>query len=216
MTETRHGSMHDRLQIAKDSVRRVASAPTIKHNTRALTAWFVQGLFGNKGLENFYSSQRELVKQQRSTQLIAPRAEQERELSLNLMDRVVESCQRICDSTTSTGASRDAYHDRLRLFACFFDQLTSLRRKFWQKGSAEQRALLQWADDRASGLSERTDRPKLVGSLQRTAWMWLIEKTGESRTTIDAAIWKGRQIRTMIALFGDGVLYFMDSRLESE
>jgi hypothetical protein len=110
--------------------------PGVNNDTQALTTWFVQGLFGRKGLENFHISKRECIEQQRSKQHMAPKAQQETEVPLNLMDRVVDSYKRIRHSTG--GECGDAYHDRLRLYACFSDQLTSLRRKFWQKGSAEQ------------------------------------------------------------------------------
>lgn len=186
----------------------------VKNNTHALLAWYVQDLFGRKGLENFYSSQRECIEQQYPKQHVAPKALQERELSLNLMERVVESYRRLHDST---GACGEAYQDRPRLYACFFDQLTSLRCKFWRKGSTEQRALLQWAEDReVSGPSGRTDRSKPKPSLQQVVWTWLMDQTGQSRSVIDDAVWKGRHVRTMIALFGEGVLYFWDSHLEVE
>ena len=56
----------------------------------------------------------------------------------------------------------------------------------------------------------------LVGiRLQQVAWVWLMEKIGQSRSTIDDAVWKGRQMRTIIELFGDGVLYFKDDILRS-
>ena len=203
-SESRHRPVNDRrLQVAKDSVRRVSSMPAIRTNTQALTAWFIRGLFGDRGLENFYTSQRQSVEQQRSKQQHT--ASKQRDLPLDLMDRVLESYQQIRDSPGEEACGEEAYQDRLRLYACFFDNLTNLRCKFWQKGSAEQRALLRYADDK--GFSR---------SLQQVAWIWLTEKTGQSRSTIDDAVWKGRQIRTMIALFGGGVLYFMDSRLESE
>lgn len=93
---------------------------------------------------------------------MAPQAGQERELPPNLMDKVLDSYQRIRDSAT-TAARGEVYRDRLRLYACCFDQLTSLRRKSWQKGSAEQRALLQYADDKAASIpsgSTRRLKPK--------------------------------------------------------
>jgi len=204
----------DRLRMAKYDLKR-ASSPHIMKHIRGLTAWFVQRLFGDRGLENFYSSQREHIGQQRSEENMAPQVGQERELPSNLMDKVLNSYQRIRDSATDMQG--EAYRDRLRLYACFFDQMTSLRRKFWQKGSAEQRTLLQYADDKAASIpsgSTRGLKPKQ--SLQQVAWEWLPEKTGQSRSTVDDAIWKGRQLRTMIALFGDGVLYFVDSQLETE
>jgi hypothetical protein len=201
-SESRHRPVNDRrLQVAKDDVRRVSSMPAIRTNTQALTAWFIQGLFGDRGLENFCSSQRQSVEQQRSKQHTASK---QRDLPSDLMDRVLESYQKLRDSPGEE-ACEEAYQDRLRLYACFFDNLTNLRCKFWQKGSAEQRALLRYADDKGFSIS-----------LQQVAWIWLTEKTGQSRSTIDDAVWRGRQIRTMIALFGEGVLYFMDSRLESE
>jgi hypothetical protein len=43
-----------------------------------------------------------------------------------------------------------------------------------------------------------------------------MDQTGQNRSVIDDAVWKGRHVRTMIALFGEGVLYFWDSHLEVE
>ena len=207
---------NDRLRMVKYDLER-ASSPHIMKHIRALTAWFVQRLFGDRGLESFYSSQRERAEQYHAKGYMAlPAHRQEREPPSNMMDRVLDSYQRICDSAT-VEAHGEAYRDRLRLYACFFDQMTSLRRKFWQKGSAEQRALLQYAGDKAaSTTSESTRRLKPKLSLQQVAWEWLPEQTCQSRSTVDDAVWKGRQLRTMIALFGDGVLYFMDSHLETE
>lgn len=50
----------DRLRMAKYDLKRASSPHVMKH-IRALTAWFVQRLFGDRGFENFYSSQREHI-----------------------------------------------------------------------------------------------------------------------------------------------------------
>lgn len=211
LSEPRNRYTEDRLQVAKTDVRRASSMSDVKNNTRVLTAWFVQDLFGDRGLENFYSSQQECIKRQLAKEYTTP----QRDLPSTLMNSVLDSYQRICDSADMTCGQ--AYQDRLRLYVCFFDQLTSLRAKFWQKGSAEQRALLTYADNKdLSARSQRTDWLKPRPSLQQVAWVWLMEQTGNSRSVIDDAIWKGRHFRTMIELFGDRVLYFMDSRLETE
>lgn len=183
----------------------------IKNHTQVLTAWFVQGLFGDRGLENFYSFQQECIKPQLAKEYTAP----QRHLPSTLMDKVLDSYQIICDSAEVTCGQ--AYQDRLQLYAYFFDQLTNLQRKFWQKGSAEQRALLRCADIRsASTKSESTCWLKPRLSLQQIFSEWFPGMTAQSRSTVDDAIWKGRQFRTMIALFGEGVLYSMDRHIEAE
>lgn len=210
-SEPRNRYTEGRLQVAKDDVSRALSMHGVRNNTRALTAWFIQGLFGDRGLDNFYSSQQEYLKRRLAKEHTAP----QRDLPLTPMDKVLVSYQRIRDCAGLPYGQ--AYQDRLRLYVCFFDQLTSLRNRFWQRGSAEQRALLAYAEDKhLSAPSERTESLKPRPSMQQVAWVWLTERTGQSRSVIDDAIWKGRQIRTMIDLFGDGVLYFMNSYLEIE
>lgn len=208
-SEQRGRYTNDRLEAARNDVRRAPSTLNMKH-ARALTAWFTQGLFGEKGLENLYSSQRERIQRQSTEEHIVP----QRDLSMTLTSKVLDTYKRIYN--TAGAAYGQAYQDRLRLYVCFYDQLTSLRHKFWQKGSEEQRELLRyWEDKGLSALPGRTDwNPR--SSMQQIAWVWLTEKTGQSRSSIDDAEWKGRQFRTMIELFGDGVLYFMDSHLEAE
>lgn len=153
----------------------------MKH-TRALTAWFVQGLFGEKGLENLYSSQRERIERQSSEEHVVPR----RDPRMTLTSKILDTYQRI--RNTAGTIYGQAYQARLRLYVCFYDQLTSLRHKFWQKGSAEQRALLRYWEDKGLSASMDTTDWNPRSSLQQIAWVWLTEKTGHSRSVIDDAI----------------------------
>ena len=163
LSKPRNRYTEDRLQVARDDVRRASSMSGIKNHTQVLTAWFVQGLFGDRGLEKFYSFQQECIKSQLAKEYTAA----QRQLPSTLMDKVLDSYQRICDSAEVTCGQ--AYQYRLQLCACFFDQLTNLRLKFWQKGSAEQGARLRYADIRSASTNSESAcwlKPRL--SLQQT------------------------------------------------
>jgi hypothetical protein len=205
-----------RIEAARDDVRRVLSAENIT-NIQALTTWYTDGLFGEKGLKNLdaYHQWRVEGSRPENRNMPEPRSHsQEDLLLLTLIGRVLDVFPKLFDNAEACG---EAYQARLRLHAYFCDQQSTLWRRFHQKNSAEQQVLLQWAESKGLlAYYKHTSSKSKPPDIPQLAWEWLQEKTGQSQSTIRGATLIGCHVKNMTALFGDAVLYFMDSCLETE
>lgn len=200
----------EKLERARIDVSKVSSG-AITENIRALASWYINGLFGDKGLKNFEMLVLEnFVKHLGSRFDSSPKVQRATDSPLSPMDRVPEMYRRLSESAMAPG---EVYQDRLRLYAEFLDQKTALWLNFCTQKTSERGSLTSYAQ--AKGLtSPRSGKPR--SKMPSLAWIWLENQTGHSKVLIEDAIWMGRHFKTMMRLFGGGVLCFMDSTLEAE
>lgn len=109
-------------------------------------------------------------------------------------------------------ATGDAHHRRLQCYVLLYDQHKSLWTKFYQLDSTERRALLSHSQD--EGMVVHSEDADMNANIAQFAWRWLERKTAQPRQRIENDIWIGRNLKAMVQVLGDGVLYFMDKRLE--
>jgi hypothetical protein len=198
--------LFQRLRTTKYNLRNLSSAHNMEA-IRALTAWYLHGLFGNVGL-HLQNLKRRLVQQRHSRDSVAPKTNSEKDdLSLALIDKLTNTFVNLHDGIET---HEEAYEDHLRLYARFYDQLITFWYRCWQKRSAEKKDLIQ------SSLEHVIPRNPSKSDMQDLAHDWFLAETGYSRDKVFTVFWMSRHIGTMMRLFGDDVLYFMNGRLESE
>lgn len=179
-------------------------------NFKKTTAWFVHQLIGDVGIQNLHQCFRSLNRTDQSDVLQV--AIDNEDASLSLMDKVPKAYLTLAENGQSL---KNTYHERYRRYGYFCEQHHALWSKFFTAGSTERNLLLFHSQN--EGLvtySEELERSIGCNRIARLAWKWIEKITGQTSHSIESELWIGRYLKAMRQVLGDGIMCFMDKRLE--
>lgn len=180
-------------------------------NLRTVVTWYVDYLFGDKGLENLHQCLNSVQQDQGADVYKTPTDDDSTPSAM--MHGITCTYQKLIESSKVRG---NAYQERLLEFIHFCNRQTTFWERCFVHESPERDALLAYwhvygRSTYAQGAGWKAKPGNQIGVLLR---QWIEKATGHTWATIQNEVWIGRHLKGMVRMFGHGVLCFMDTDLE--